>query len=588
MDGSVTQRLIWLGLAAVLLTTGCRRVVLSLEKVPQNTPKGAQIYVAGSFNNWNPGDPAYQMKYDELSKQYTVDLPMGFGAIEYKFTRGDWTTTETDPCGGELPNRKIRYSDQELVSDSIAGWADLEPENCARLTLIIDRIPSNTPVNDDIFLGGNVNGWQCNNRSYKFTRMPDGRFMLTLPRVADKVEFKITRGSWETAELNETGDEQLQREIVFGKKDTVHLAINAWMDKPLLRVLTHTIVIRSMPANTPRNSEFYLTGNFNNWNPIDRNYLFTSLPNGTKIISVKYSGVEPFMYKITRGGWQKVEYDQVFSDMPNRVATGRESDTIRVDIAAWADLTPGATRRITTSEHFDPAGNSAHMRAVAPPAQLNLQPVDYDKSKKVFIIIDKLPEMEKDDQVYLAGDFNGWNAGDPNYIFRNLPNGKKYFLLRMSDYGAHEFKVTRGSWSSEEVAYNMEKIRNRVIAQGMDNDTLHIRVENWIDFTPRKKLVMVLSIIPENTPDADDIYLTGDFNDWETRDEKYRFSRLPDGKRVLNINNFSRKFGAYKITRGSWPTEAVNKRGWIPDNQQFDNIRNDTIRLRIERWRDLK
>jgi hypothetical protein len=489
MDGSVKHSLIWIALMLLITTSGCRRVSLSLDKVPGNTPKGAKIYVAGSFNNWNPGDPTYQMFYDELSGLYLVDLPMGFGSIEYKFTRGDWTTTETDPCGGELKNRRLIYGKEDYESDTIYGWADLEPENCERVTIIIKDLPANTPQNDPIFLGGDVNGWQSNDVNYRFAKKQTGEYMLTLPRSADKVVFKLTRGTWETAELNKTGDEQLQREIYFGKQDTVYCSVNAWMDKPIQLVRTHTIVIRSLPAKTPPNSEFYLAGNINSWNPIDRNYKFASLPNGKKIITVKYSGSEPLKYKVTRGGWQTVENDNEFDDIPDRIVKSTSSDTGYITIQSWADMAPAIVKEhklsIPVPEPIRNLQRQAELK-INPPAPANITPIDYDKRKKVFIIIDRLPEMNADEQAYLAGDFNGWNGGDPNFAFRSLPNGKRVFLLRLSDYNAHEFKITRGSWSSEEVAFNMEKIRNRVIPQGLENDTIHIKVENWIDFTPRK------------------------------------------------------------------------------------------------------
>jgi hypothetical protein len=591
MDGPVKHIAIWVALVLCITIAGCTRVSLSLDKVPANTPKGAKIYVAGSFNNWNPGDPNYQMRYDETTHRYVVDLPMGFGSVEYKFTRGDWTTVETDPCGGEKTNRKLIYGKEERGSDTIRGWDDLDPEGCERVTLIIKSIPANTPAGASIYLGGNINGWQCNRDGYKFVPMAGGQYMLTIPRSGDKMEYKLTRGTWETAELNETGDEQLQRELYFGKQDTIWLTVNAWMDKPLQRVRTYTIMIQSLPAKTPAKSDLYLTGNFNNWNPIDRNYKFATLPNGKKIITVKHSGNEPLTYKVTRGGWQSVENDEEFDDIRNRTIWFNEPDTIKITIINWADMAPAEVKRqkLTTPE---PEAIRAIQPSIGlnikPPQPADIQPLDYDRRKKVFIIIDKLPEMEKEDQVFLAGDFNNWNGGDPNYTFRTLANGKRVFLLRLADYNAHEFKITRGSWSSEEVALNMEKIRNRVISHGPGNDTIHIKVENWIDYTARRKLVMLLTYVPENTPMDEGVYLTGDFNNWDPHDEKYRFIPLGGGRMVLSINNFSKKFGWYKITRGSWPTEAVNKKGGIPDNQAFEYIKNDTIKLRIERWRDLK
>lgn len=588
-----------IGYVLLLLTsTSCRRVVLELNKVPNNTPKGAKIYVTGSFNSWNPGDPTYLMTYDEATKQYEVDLPIGFGTIEYKFTRGDWTTVETDPCGGELKNRRLVYGDEPIEMDTILGWFDLDPENCSRVTMVIKSVPANTPAKDALYLGGDNNAWSCNNERYRFTKMPDGRYVLTVPRNGDKLNFKITRGTWETVEMNEAGNEQLQREVVFGKQDTFFINIGSWSDRPLEKVYTKTIVLDGIPKNTPAKSDFFLSSTLNNWNPLDGKYKFVTLANGKKAITVRFTkGSNPLLYKVTRGGWQKVETDESFMDIENRELFLDARDTTYVTVKTWADMAPAAVRERKlpvpiqvvsppTAPPLEPKPKQS-ISKTPPLAPVNVPALDYDKRKKVFIFLDKLPEAEKDDKVYLAGDFNNWSANDPAYQFRVLPNGKRYFLLRLSDYNAHEFKITRGDWDKEEATYKMERPGNRKIAQGLDDDTIHVRIDNWIDSSPRRKLTVVLTAVPATTPAAEAIYLTGDFNDWETKDAKYKFSQTGDGRYVLNINDFSRKYNAFKITRGSWETEAASKRGSTPGNQAFDNIRNDTMKVRIERWKDI-
>ncbi len=589
-----------IGYVLLLLTsTSCRRVVLELNKVPNNTPKGARIYVTGSFNSWNPGDPNYQMTFNEDTKQYEVDLPIGFGTIEYKFTRGDWTTVETDPCGGEISNRRLVYGDEAFERNTIMGWYDLEPENCPRVTLVIQSVPGNTPYNDALFLGGDINGWSCNNVRYRFIKMENGQYILTVPRNGDKMDFKITRGTWETVEMNEKGNEQLQREVMFGKQDTIFLTVGSWSDRPIETLYTKTIVLQGVPKNTPAKSDYFLAGTLNNWNPLDGKYKFTTLANGRKAITVTFTQQSiPLYYKVTRGGWQKVETDEAFMDIENRELLFDANDTVFVTVKTWADMAPAEIKErrlpspimVITPPPAAPLAPKPKqdLSKTTPLAPVNVPALDYDKRKKVFIFIDKLPEAEKNDKVYLAGDFNNWNANDPAYQFRVLPNGKRYFLLRLSDYNAHEFKITRGDWEKEEATYKMERPDNRKIPQGLDDDTLHVRIDNWIDSSPERKLTVVLTGVPLNTPASDGLYLTGDFNDWQLTDSKYKFTLSSDGKYVLNIYDFSRKYNAFKITRGSWPTEAASKRGNTPGNQAFDNIGNDTMRVRIERWKDIR
>ena len=52
-------------LSALLLLVSCHQAVIKVESIPRNTPKGQPLYVAGNFNNWDPGDEAYQMTLNQ-------------------------------------------------------------------------------------------------------------------------------------------------------------------------------------------------------------------------------------------------------------------------------------------------------------------------------------------------------------------------------------------------------------------------------------------------------------------------------------------------------------------------------------------
>lgn len=100
-----------------------------------------------------------------------------------------------------------------------------------------------------------------------------------------------------------------------------------------------------------------------------------------------------------------------------------------------------------------------------------------------------------------------------------------------------------------------------------------------------KKLTIRIEV--SNTPDSSEIYICGsipDLGDWtpdivklvNTVDNIWEKSILvPAGKRI-----------EYKITRGSWSTEAVNEKGNIPGNSEVI-VNNDTIiNQKIEHWKD--
>jgi predicted alpha/beta superfamily hydrolase len=95
-------------------------------RVPAGTPDTAGVYVAGSFNGWNPANPAYRLTRDG-DGEYSITLPADVrGSIEFKFARGTWDRVETDSAGGGVGNRRfdIPASGSAAWSGSVAAWQD--------------------------------------------------------------------------------------------------------------------------------------------------------------------------------------------------------------------------------------------------------------------------------------------------------------------------------------------------------------------------------------------------------------------------------------------------------------------------------
>lgn len=100
------------------------QVTINIISVPANTPDNEALYIAGSFNNWNPGSSSYQLTKVNPAF-YTITLAAGSGTIEYKFTRGDWTRVECKADGSFLPNRSFTFGNGDTLELSIAAWEDL-------------------------------------------------------------------------------------------------------------------------------------------------------------------------------------------------------------------------------------------------------------------------------------------------------------------------------------------------------------------------------------------------------------------------------------------------------------------------------
>jgi predicted alpha/beta superfamily hydrolase len=100
------------------------QLTVRLDSAPAGTPADGPIYVAGSFNAWNPGDPAYRLHAE--AGGYEIILPESVrGPIEFKFTRGTWQTVETDAAGAQVGNRSFTVPDAGAATyrGTVAAWA---------------------------------------------------------------------------------------------------------------------------------------------------------------------------------------------------------------------------------------------------------------------------------------------------------------------------------------------------------------------------------------------------------------------------------------------------------------------------------
>jgi len=98
-----------------------------------------------------------------------------------------------------------------------------------------------------------------------------------------------------------------------------------------------------------------------------------------------------------------------------------------------------------------------------------------------FIV--EVPEYTPEDaKLYIAGNFNGWNPSDNNYVLKRESN---IFKGTFELSGKIEYKVTRGSWENVEKGEKGEEIPNRVILVDKDME-VKIKVYHWRDFVEKQ------------------------------------------------------------------------------------------------------
>lgn len=93
-----------------------------------------------------------------------------------------------------------------------------------KLVLQLKNQPSKT---DSVFLAGNINGWQPDNKNYLFNKA--GQLALDVKQ-GSNIEFKLTRGSWQKVETGLKGQGIANRQITITRDTLFPLEVLAWQD----------------------------------------------------------------------------------------------------------------------------------------------------------------------------------------------------------------------------------------------------------------------------------------------------------------------------------------------------------------------
>jgi hypothetical protein len=420
----------------------CPRVTIVVKSLPENTPADASIAIAGNFNSWIPDAGSFLQKDSAGNYYITLDKQQGIDEVDYKITRGNLSTSETDIYGNDIPVRKLHFGERDTVQVIIQNWKDLALMTPHRVTVILTNIPENTPPGADIYLVSNLNGWDPGDRNYLMMKNADGTYSISIPIQEKTMEFKFTRGDWSTVEADSYGFDILNRTLDLSEPVKEQLTIANWKDLTREKKDQITIILTNLPEQTPKDARIYITGNLNNWDAGERDYELIKTATGEYSIRLprRWGSLE---FKFTRGSWQKVEIDRYGNDVQNRIYQYKDIDTLFLSVDNWKDI-----------------GGS--------------------EGAGVTMILRNMPQnTPAGDNFYLAADLNNWQPGNSKYKFRKDENGQ--FSLTIPRHGASmEYKITRGSWRTVEVEENGSEKPNRGFTFGF-SDTLYIDVLKWRD-----------------------------------------------------------------------------------------------------------
>lgn len=117
----------WLNVLAFsllsIIAMAQNNVRITLNTLPEFHTSSNNIYIAGSFNNWNPQNEQFKFQQDEKGN-YFINLKLTPGSYDYKITRGGWDKVECTKNGEGIANRILKVEVDVTAEINVEGWQD--------------------------------------------------------------------------------------------------------------------------------------------------------------------------------------------------------------------------------------------------------------------------------------------------------------------------------------------------------------------------------------------------------------------------------------------------------------------------------
>ncbi|MFT3981840.1 MAG: alpha/beta hydrolase-fold protein [Ferruginibacter sp.] len=98
-------------------------LTLQLTTVPGNKA-GDNIYAAGNFNGWNPGNEGYRFTKNADNTWQLVIKNLPAENYEFKFTRGSWDKVACASNGNDIANNAVQLKSDTVLQYSVQAWKD--------------------------------------------------------------------------------------------------------------------------------------------------------------------------------------------------------------------------------------------------------------------------------------------------------------------------------------------------------------------------------------------------------------------------------------------------------------------------------
>ena len=162
-----------------------------------------------------------------------------------------------------------------------------------------------------------------------------------------------------------------------------------------------------------------------------------------------------------------------------------------------------------------------------------------------------LTSLKEDDRpVYIAGDFNGWNAQGAEYMLIKKDSQYQIDLSLPSELTQIAFKFTRGGWENGEIDKHGNITPNRIAAT--DAGSVDAIVERWrTNWSPFKKEYLPIIKLVSDAFEIPQLHKTRRVwallpHDYDKDDQHYPVLYLQDAQ---NLFNESSEFGNWEIDK---------------------------------------
>lgn len=208
-----------------------------------------------------------------------------------------------------------------------------------------------------------------------------------------------------------------------------------------------TIKLQSIP-DKHKNDAVYIAGSFNGWNPANDANKF---PGNSIVIKLNAGDHE---FKLTRGGWDKVECNADGSDVGNHTIQINSDTVLDLSIAAWKDDFAAPEKKHSASKNVQLLTEVVEMPLLHKRRHIWIYlPPGYEKSKARYPVMYMHDGQNVFDEYFAP--FGEWgvdecldsliNNGKPGCIVVAVENGQ---MDRMSEYNPYEFTWKRGDDST--------------------------------------------------------------------------------------------------------------------------------------------